>query len=120
MRAKVDLVPDCDVHGEPMYRDECPASVLGLPGSRDVIVWRCAQQGCGRYFEGSVGYRHCPPVAGTPTPRCLRDGAFLVVQRAVGLYLCPVAGCTNGQAWDGSGSLETEGRRPEPVFGTMK
>jgi hypothetical protein len=36
VRAKPDLVPDCDVHGEPMYRDQCPASLLGLEGSRDV------------------------------------------------------------------------------------
>jgi hypothetical protein len=101
MKAKPDLVPDCDVHGEPMYRDECAASVLGLEGSRDVIVWRCCHQGCGRYFHGTAGYRNCPPAAdnGILTPRCAREGAFLIVQRTLGSYICPVAGCTKTEPW---------------------
>src|SRR5512140_666456 len=104
MRAKLDLVPDCDVHGEPMYRDESPASALGLKGNRDVIVWRCARKECERYFHGTVGYRYCrgssAPV--TPTPHCEREAAFLVVQRALGSYICPVAGCSTTQEWQGS------------------
>lgn len=104
MRSKPDLVPDCDVHGEPMYRDESPASALGLKGNRDVIVWRCAREGCGRYFHGTVGYRYCPrpsaPV--TPTPHCEHEAAFLVAQRALGSYICPVAGCSTAQTWQAS------------------
>jgi hypothetical protein len=102
MRAKPDLVPDCDVHGEPMYRDESPASALGLKGNRDVIAWHCVHEGCGRYFHGTVGYRYCPrstaPV--TPTPHCEHESAFLVVQRALGSYICPVAGCSTAQVWN--------------------
>ena len=95
MRAKADLIPDCDVHGEPMFLDECPAPALGLEGSRDMIVWRCSRHGCRRYFYGTVGYRDSPPAANIaiPTPRCERDGAFLVVQDALGSSICPVAGC---------------------------
>lgn len=101
MRSKPDLVPDCDVHGEPMYRDESPACALGLKGNRDVIVWRCAREGCGRYFHGTVGYRDCPwpSAAVTPTPHCEHEAAFLVVQRALGSYICPVAGCGTAQVW---------------------
>jgi ClpX C4-type zinc finger len=104
MRSKPDLVPDCDVHGEPMYRDESPASALGLKGNRDVIVWRCAREGCGRYFHGTVGYRYCPRPSAlvTPTPHCEHEAAFLVVQRALGSYICPVAGCSTAQVWQAS------------------
>ena len=115
MRAKADLVPDCDVHGETMSREECSAVSLGLPGSRDVIVWRCRHDGCGRYFEGGVGYRNISAAEVTPGPRCARDRAFLVVQRALSRSICPVAGCTNEQPWDGSGPLETEVRSAELV-----
>ncbi|HLK47331.1 MAG TPA: hypothetical protein VKT49_04300 [Bryobacteraceae bacterium] len=101
MRAKPDLVPDCDVHGKPMYRDERPASELGLAGSRDVIVWRCCCEGCRRYFEGATGYRDARPsgVEADLTPRCPNDGAFLVAQRARDSYICPVAGCSTVHAW---------------------
>lgn len=100
MKAKSDLVPDCDIHGEPMYLDERPASALGLAGNRDVITWRCAQPGCGRFFYGTVGYRYTP-AAGTDalTPRCKMEGAFLVVQEILGSYICPVAGCKTVDAW---------------------
>lgn len=79
MKPKPDLIPDCDIHGEPMYRDECPASALGLEGHRDLIVWRCAHKGCGRYFYGTVGYRYCMQMAGArgSTPQCPQEGAFL-------------------------------------------
>jgi hypothetical protein len=78
-----------------MYRDECRAADLGLVDSRDVIVWRCAHAGCGRYFLGTLGYQSYPPVAvaAEPTRRCARDGAFLVAQRSLRSYVCPVAGC---------------------------
>lgn len=101
MRAKSDLVPDCDVHGEPMYRDECRASALGLDGSRDLHVWRCAREGCSRYFYGTVGYRYPNQTAGTAagTPRCPREGGYLVVQRTLGSYICPVARCPNRKPW---------------------
>jgi hypothetical protein len=101
MRAKPDLVPDCDIHGEPMYRDECPARAFGLEEPRDLIVWRCAREGCGRYFQGILGYcyRASAAEACPPTPRCHREGAFLVVQRALGSYICPVAGCTIVRDW---------------------
>ena len=101
MRAKPNLVPDCDVHGEPMFRDEYPASALGLEGRRDIIIWRCTREGCGRYFYGTVGYRDCPDIARTRTTtvRCREDGAYLVVQRARGSYICPVAGCTSIEPW---------------------
>ena len=120
VRAKPDLVPDCDVHGQPMYRDECPAGALGLPGTRDVIVWRCAHPGCARYFEGAVGYRRCAHPDGSPTPRCARDRAFLVVQRAQRQYICPVAGCPNRQQWKGSSTVEAEPRNAELVFGRIE
>jgi len=122
MRSKPDLVPDCDVHGEPMYRDESPAFALGLKGNRDVIVWRCAREGCGRYFHGTVGYRYCPrpspPVI--PTPHCEHESAFLVVQRALGSYICPVAGCSTAQVWQASVVPLTGARsaRIEPNFPT--
>lgn len=111
MRAKLDLVPDCDVHGEPMYLDECSPSALGLEGVRDVIVWRCAHDGCGRYFLGTVGYRDCPGFVGkgVPTPRCRRESAFLVAQRALSLYVCPVGGCKTVQGWEAS---------KQPLIGT--
>ncbi len=99
MRAKADLVPDCDVHGEPMYRADCPASVLGLKGSRDVTIWRCAHGGCSRFFEGAIGYRHMAAERGALTPRCTREGAFLVAQGKLGKYVCPVAGCRSEEAW---------------------
>jgi hypothetical protein len=104
MRAKPDLVPDCDVHGEPMCRDEPPASALGFKGDRDVIVWRCAREGCRRYFHGTVGYRYSPrpPAPVAPTPHCEHEAAFLVVQRALGSYICPVAGCNTAQVWQAS------------------
>lgn len=110
MRAKPDLVPDCDVHGEPMYRDELPASELGLEGSRDVIVWRCGCHGCRRYFEGGVGYRDTNSGRGRveSTPRCANDRAFLVVQRTLNEYICPVAGCATVHAWEGAGAHEAE------------
>lgn len=90
---------------------ECSPSVLGLAGDRDVIVWRCARDGCGRYFFGTVGYRNCPGFAskGVPTPRCRREGALLVVQRALSRYVCPVDGCKTAQAWQPS---------KEPLIGT--
>lgn len=120
MRAKPELVPDCDVHGERMFRAECSPAALGLPGRRDVIVWRCAHEGCGRYFEGSVGYRDHLVASLAPTPRCVREGAFLVVQRTMCRYICPVAGCPHAQAWNGSGVLESEDRWAEPALGRMK
>ena len=112
MRARPDLVPDCDVHGEPMYRDESPATALGLRGNRDVIVWRCAHEGCGRYFHGTVGYRYCPPssVPASPTPHCERESAFLVVQRTLRSYICPVDGCSTAQAWQASAAPLTGAR----------
>jgi len=122
MRAKPDLVPDCDVHGEPMYRDESPASALGLKGNRDVIVWRCARKECERYFHGTVGYRYCPrssaPV--TPTPHCEHEKAFLVVQRALGSYICPVDDCGTAQVWQSSLVPSTGARsaRIEPHYST--
>ena len=78
MRAKPDLVPDCDVHGEPMYRDECAASALGLKGDREEVVWRCPHEECGRYFHGTVGYRSHVTIASRaiPTPRCERGGSL--------------------------------------------
>ena len=104
MKAKPDLVPDCDVHGAPMFLDECSPSTLGLEGSHDLIVWRCAHPGCGRYFYGTLGYRYSPPFTRTAagTPRCKREGAFLVVQEARGLSICPVAGCNTAQPWQAS------------------
>jgi len=101
MRAKPDLIPDCDVHGEPMFRDELPASELGLEGHRDVVFWRCLNKGCGRYFHGTVGYRDFPAAVSkrNPTVHCEREGAFLIVQRDLGSYICPVAGCTRVQEW---------------------
>jgi hypothetical protein len=101
MRAKPDLIPDCDIHGEPMYRDECPARALGLTGGRDLIVWRCCRHGCGRYFLGTVGYAHATPLACpvVPTPRCEREGAFLIVQRTLGAYICLVDGCSKTCVW---------------------
>lgn len=120
MRAKPELVPDCDVHGESMYRDECRASDLGLEGSRDIIVWRCAHPGCTRYFEGAVGYRNLASRASVMTPRCAREGAFLVTQRALSRYVCPVEGCANGQAWSDSKSFDARDREPEAVLGRMK
>ena len=120
MKAKSDLVPECDIHGDPMYLDECPASALGLEGDRDVIVWRCACAGCRRFFYGTVGYRHSPPSPGSirPTPRCKRDGAYLVVQRDLAGYICPVAGCQTAQAWQLPGEIvaETELSVKEPSF----
>jgi hypothetical protein len=104
MRAKPDLVPDRDLDGEPMYLDERPASAVGLPGHRDEIIWRCARENCGRFFQGTVGYRFLPESANrgthTSAPRCEREGAFLVVQRTLGSYVCPVAGCMTVQAWE--------------------
>jgi hypothetical protein len=101
MRAKPDLMPDCDIHGEPMYRDECPAQLLGLEGSRDLIIWRCSRTGCGRYFYGTVGYRSIGPATDPkpPTPQCDQERAFLVVQRDLGCYICPVTGCSTVQIW---------------------
>ena len=101
MRAKPDLVPDCDVHGEPIYRDECAASALGLKGDREEVVWRCPYEECGRYFHGTVGYRSHVTIASRaiPTPRCEREGAFLVVQHTLGSYICPVAGCPMSAGW---------------------
>lgn len=95
MTAKPDLVPHCDLHREPMYRDECRPSELGLDGNRDVIVWRCAHAGCGRFFLGTLGYQSFPPMAmaAEPVRRCPLDGAFLVAQGAMGSFICPVAGC---------------------------
>jgi hypothetical protein len=99
MRAKPDLVPDCDVHGAPMCRVECSGAALGL-GPRDIYIWRCPEQGCNRYFYGSSGYGHVgclhdPNLA----PQCMREGAYLVVQRRLGLYICPVVGCTTAEPW---------------------
>ena len=104
MRAKPELIPDCDIHGEAMHRDERPARELGLAGSRDVIVWCCAVAGCRRYFEGSVGYRDVPLPGSErhPTPQCRQEGAFLVVQRNLGSYICPVAGCATTHSWNTS------------------
>ena len=120
VRAKSGLVPDCDVHGEPMYLDERPASALGLEGDRDLIFWRCAREGCGRFFYGTVGYRYCPAVAGTgpSTPRCTREGAFLVAQQILGRYICPVAGCKTLQAWQADSKPATDATEAlnEPSF----
>ena len=112
MRAKPDLVPDCDLHREPMYRQECRPSELGLEGERDVIVWRCAHPGCGRYFLGTVGYQSYPPlaIASDPARRCARHGAFLVAQGAFGSFICPVAGCAVQHALSPSGPVSTERR----------
>ena len=101
MRAKPDLVPDCDIHGEPMFRHEVPASALGLEERRDIIVWRCEHGGCRRYFYGTVGYRECPELAApkTSTPRCSDEGAYMVAQRPLGSYICPVAGCPSIEPW---------------------
>jgi hypothetical protein len=101
VRAKTDLVPDCDLHGLPMYREQCRASALGFTDQRDIHIWRCVREGCGRYFYGTVGYRHLSQCASTPieTPRCVGDGAYLVAQRNLGLYICPIDGCTNAQPW---------------------
>src|SRR5215831_5600554 len=87
MRAKSGLVPDCDVHGEPMYLAECPGSVFGL-ANRDIHVWRCAREDCDRYFYGTV-----------QAPRCASEGAFLVAQQSLGLYVCPVDGCNTIRPW---------------------
>ena len=116
MKAKPDLVPDCDVHGVSMSLDECPASALGLEGRRDIIVWRCVHPGCGRFFYGTVGYRYTPGFAGpeTPTPRCKREGAFLVAQQAQGASICPVAGCRTVQPWHGRDTQPIVAG-PEPV-----
>src|SRR5438046_1208279 len=122
MRSKPELVPDCDVHGEPMYRDESPAFALGLKGNRDVVVWRCGRERCGRYFHGTVGYRYCPrPSApATPTPHCEHESAFLVVQRALGSYICPVDGCGTAEVWQSSVPPSTAARsaRIEPNLST--
>jgi hypothetical protein len=101
MRAKPDLIPDCDVHGTPMYRDQCRGWELGLTDGRDVVVWRCSHHDCGRYFLGTLGYCSCIPAddQAPPTPRCAREGAFLVVQRAWNLSICPVDGCPTKQPW---------------------
>ena len=102
VRAKADLVPDCDLHGLPMYREQCPASALGFTDQRDRHIWRCGHEGCDRYFYGTVGYRHLNLCASTPieTPRCVGDGAYLVTQRNLGLYICPIDGCPNAQPWN--------------------
>ena len=99
MRAKSGLVPDCDVHGEPMYLAECPGSVFGL-ANRDIHVWRCAREDCDRYFYGTVGYRYTMEANGTAqAPRCASEGAFLVAQQSLGLYVCPVDGCNTIRPW---------------------
>jgi len=87
-----------------MYLDECPAWVLGLDGRRDLHVWCCAHQGCGRYFYGTVGYRYKPPTVNTDgrTVQCSREGAYLVAQRALGRYICPVSGCHESEPWPAS------------------
>src|SRR5690349_14368474 len=89
-----------------MYLDERPASELGLAGSRDVIVWRCRRPGCGRYFEGAVGYRDARSGGriANSTPRCPNDGAFLVAQQALEAYICPVARCATVHARDTAGA----------------
>lgn len=102
MRAKPDLIPDCDVDGEPMYKDECPASAIGLKERRDVYVWRCAREGCGRYFYGTLGYRYSDKPGEIPTEQCPREGAFLVTQRALGSSICPVDGCKTAHVWHGA------------------
>lgn len=101
MRAKPDLTPDCDVHGEPMYKTECPASVLGMAKRTDITIWSCSRRGCQRYFHGTQGYRYLdlPKGEDAPTPRCANEGAYLVVQRALRSYICPVDGCTKKSAW---------------------
>ena len=99
MRAKSGLVPDCDVHGEPMYLAECPGSVFGI-ANRDIHVWRCAREDCDRYFYGTVGYRYTMEANGTAqAPRCASEGAFLVAQQSLGLYVCPVDGCNTIRPW---------------------
>jgi hypothetical protein len=124
VRAKSDLAPNCDVQGEPMYRHVCRASELGLDGSRDLHVWRCARKGCGRYFYGTVGYRYLNQTAGTAagTPRCSPEGAYLVVQRTLGSYICPVARCPNRKPWivtsspkAKAGDRSCDVKRPEMV-----
>jgi hypothetical protein len=99
MRAKPDLVPDCDVHGAPMCRVECSGAAFGL-GPRDMCIWRCTERDCDRYFYGSIGYRssegRCDP---TSAPHCRLEGAYLVVQQRLGVYICPVAGCTTVEHW---------------------
>jgi hypothetical protein len=120
MRAKPDLAPDCDVHGEAMVRDERPALTLGLEGYRDELFWRCARDGCHRYFHGSLGYRDLSQVesnADNSTMRCERDGAFLVVQKVIGSYICPVAGCQSFHDWQmpERDSAERESRDAEQL-----
>ena len=101
MRAKPNLVPDCDIHAEPMYRDECPSSALGLESGRDMIIWRCARTGCGRYFHGTFGYRWINRTnSESPTPRCGREGAFLVAQHVRQSHVCPVDGCSTERPWE--------------------
>ena len=101
MKAKPDLTPDCDVHGEPMYKTECWAPALGMEKQTDVTIWSCSHRGCQRYFHGKVGYRNLdgPKNAGSPTPQCSHEGAYLVVQRALGVHICPVAGCAEKRPW---------------------
>jgi len=101
MRAKPDLTPDCDVHGEPMCKIDYPSSALGMVKRTDITIWLCSHHGCQRYFYGTVGYRYLnlPKRAGAPTPQCSNEGAYLVVQRALGSYICPVAGCTKKSHW---------------------
>ena len=104
MRAKSDLIPDCDVHGEPMFRQECAAASLGLEGGRDLYVWCCPRPDCERYFRGTVGYANKaqPPRMMERTPQCPEEGAFLVVQQGASEYICPVAGCKQHQPWHAS------------------
>ncbi|PWT97832.1 MAG: hypothetical protein C5B51_30455, partial [Terriglobia bacterium] len=99
MRAKPDLVPECDLHGERMNRAEYPAATLGLEGRRDVHVWRCTHEGCHRFFYGTLGYRTRLAENGCTTPQCPREGAFLVVQGDLGSYICPVDGCRTVRPW---------------------
>jgi len=115
VRAKPDLIPDCDVHGEPMVQDECPASLLGLEGSRDLLIWRCTRSGCGRYFHGTVGYRDAgsSAVVNTGAPKCAREGAFLVVQGALGVRICPVAGCHTVQKIQAPATAKWHAREAE-------
>jgi hypothetical protein len=118
MKAKPDLVPDCDIHGEPMRREECPPHAVGIDEHRDLVLWVCTRVGCGRFFHGTVGYRYRNPIAETrpPTPRCQGEGAFLVVQGKRGVYICPVAGCPNIREWHSPSSpfgvQESAARKP--------
>jgi len=89
-----------------MVLEEVHPLAFGLEGRREVLVWRCSHKGCERYFYGTVGYQDRNPAAAAVTlsPRCPKDGAFLVVQQATRRFICPVAGCDKAETWNVSDS----------------